>query len=469
MNRNIYLILFSFLLFINGCLFRGSIPAQTFTNEGDVIILLQPMSQDALGFRFTIKKISAIRDDGSEIILDLTFKNINCAELTKRQQRIASGSLPDGRYKGLSVLIDKAYIMTEDGETSLLPPEAPLTVQGPFNVIRKGRTSLFLNCSTSGAAVNAVRFEPFFSLALPERGPMRARGYVSCTPSNSILVFNKITMQVTGMISTGTGPKGMVLDERRARIYVAVSGEDKIEVIDLLKEEIIGRINLNFQDQPAELALTADGKTLLSVNQGSGTISIIDAISFYETTRIKVGEKPAWVSISPSGLKAYVMNSSENSISIIDLTQRMLTSSLSVENAPIRSAFNREGSELYIILKDSPNMTVVNPVESKIVGRIFMGSGALSIKSDTQTGLVMVGRKYGGEISVIDPFSSLAIDTIAVHGNVTHMIIDDDEGTLYAVQPERKIVQKINLNSKQTIGEMETGDGPYSVVVLSER
>jgi YVTN family beta-propeller protein len=469
MNRATFFIIFPFLLLISSCLPQESMTHVTRSNEGGVIVFLQPMPNEASNLRFIVETISAVQDDGNEIPFELLMNEIKGADLVGRQRRIGTGELPEGLYKGLSIRIQRAFLQGEEGETSLLPPEAPIIVEHSFSIKQKTNLALFLTCNPSGAVTDGVRFNPSFSLSMAARGFIHTKGYLSDASSNSILVFNKKRMQVTGVISTGTGPKGMVIDESRGRIYVAASGDDTVEVIDLLNEEIIGRINLNFQDRPTELALTPDGRTLVSVNEGSNTISIIDALSLFERTRIRVGETPVWASVDPSGLKAYIMNSSANSISVVDLTQNTLSASLSVENSPLMGAFNFEGNELYVIFKDSPNLAVIDPRQLTITKRIFIGSGAASIKADLHRGLVLVGKKHGGEISVIDPFSSMAIDAFQVDGNPAWMTIDDDENSLYAILPDKKTLQKIGLTSKQSIAELEAGDAPYAVVLMSER
>lgn len=427
------------------------------------------MANEASNIRFTIESISAVQDDGNEVPITLLINNIKGVDLAGRQRRIGSGALPEGSYKGLSIRIQRAFLQGEERETSLLTPESPIMVQHPFSMKQKTNITLFLTCDLSGAVTDGIRFKPSFSLNLSSRGVIHTKGYLSDTSSSCILVFNKKKMQITGVISTGMAPKGMVIDKLRGRLYVAASGDDTVEVIDLLNEEIIGRINLNFQDRPVELALTPDGRTLLSVNEGSNTISILDALSLFERTRIRVGEKPVWASVAPSGLKAYIMNYSANSISVIDLTQNALSSSLALENTPLMGAFNLEGDELYVIFRDSPNVAVVNPLQSTITKRIFIGAGAISVKADLNRGLVLVGKRYGGEISVIDPFSSMTIDAFQVDGSAACMTIDDDDNSLYAVLTDKKTLQKIGLTSKQSITELEAGDEPYSVVLMSER
>lgn len=461
--------MFLLFLFVTGCLPKVSIYKAPLKEEGEVILYLQPMPQEADKLRFIIDEISAIRDNGIEIPLSLTFNEIKSADLVGLQKLLASGVLPPGSYRGISIKIRKAFVQGEEGEFALFIPEEPVRAEHLFKVTRREVLTLFLFFSTSGAITRGVSFTPLFSLATPGRGLINLTGYVSNSDSNIISVFNKKTMQVVDAISTGRAPKGIVLDENRRRAYVAASGDDAIEVIDVPKGEIIGRITLNFGDEPIDLALTPDGRTLVSVNHDSNTVSIIDAISQFEVRRIRVGEEPTSVVVDPSGLKAYIMNSLSNTVSVVDLTQKALAVTIAVEGAPLRGAFNRDGDRLYVITRDSPNLTVIDPSRLIVIEKIFIGMGAASIKVDTRTDLILVGKKLGGEISVIDPSSLMFIDTIDVEGNAAYMTIDDEENTLFVVLSDRRVLQKVNLTSKKIMAEIEVGEGAYAVVLMGEK
>jgi YVTN family beta-propeller protein len=462
---------FTFLVFffLNACFPQEHLLQKTFIDESNVIIYLQPMPQEASRLRFTIEKISAIRDDGLQIPLLLAFNELKRADIGGLQRRLASGHLPEGSYTGISIKITKALLQGEEGESALLVPEEPVVVEQMFKLAPRRALTLFLSFNASGAiAADGVRFTPGFTIAPSRRGLVSFTGYVSNFDSNSITVYNKKTMQVVNVIPTGRNPKGMVLDQLRGRAYVAASGDDAVEIIDILKGKIVGRIKLNFQDEPVDLALTADGKTLVSVNRGSNTVSIIDPLTQFEITKIRVGEGPVSAVIDPLGFKAYIMNSLSNTFSVVDLTQKVFSVSIAVEGAPIRGAFSRSGDKLYIISRDSPHLTVVDPSRLIVTDRIFMGTRAASIKVDIQTDLIYVGRA-GGEISVIAPFSLMFIDTITVEGHAAFMTIDGDENSLFVVLPDRKILQKVNLTSKKAIGEIEVDEGAYAVVVMGER
>ena len=455
--------------FLGSCFPQGPLHNVRSMDEGYAILYLQPLPQEAYRLRFVIDEISATRDDGTSTPLFLSINQIKGTDLVAIQKRLASGALPPGSYTGLSIRIKEAFVQGEEGEFALFVPEEPTRVDSLFNVSRRKTATLFLSFHVSGAITDQIRFTPAFSLKTSGRELLSLTGYVSDPASDSLLVFNKKTMRVVGAISTGTAPKGIALDRKRGRAYVAAYGDDTVEVIDLIKGETIGRIPLNFGDGPLELAVTPDGRTLVSVNHDSNTVSIIDTVSLFETRRIGVAERPSSAVVDPPGLKAYIMSPLANSVSVVDLTQKEVSATIAVDGGPLRGAFNRDGDTLYVVSRDSPYLTVVEASRLVITRRIFIGIGALSVRVDTQTDHILVGMKAGGNILVIDPFASMAIDAIVLEGTAAYLTIDVEEHSLFVALPDIKSLQKVNLTSKKITGAIDVGEEAYAVVVMGER
>lgn len=474
MSRARYGVVFVLLLFIGSCfpaesLQRTPVHKAPLIQEGELIVYLQALPQETNRLRFIIGGISALGNDGLEIPLSLSLSDIKGADHTGRQRLLASGVLPPGSYAGISVQVRKAFVQTDEGEVALLVSEEPLRVEQAFDINRGQASALFLSLNPSGILTAGIRFTPVFSLVPAGRPLINLTGFVSIPASNTLAVFNKKTMQVVNAIATDPGPTGLAIDQLRTRAYVAAARDDSVAVIDVFNLQIVNRLKLNFKDHPVWLELTPDGRTLVSVNQGSNTVSIIDARSLIEIDRVKVGEKPSSAAMDPTGVKVYVFNTRSKTISVVDLTQRRLAVTIAVEASPLRGAFNREGDRLYVISGDWPYITVIDRLRFAIAQKIFIGTGAVSIRVDDQTGLIYIGKSIGGEVSVIDPFSAQLVDNFRVGGRAVFMTIDGQERALLTAFSDQNRLLKINLISKQPMAELETGEGAYAVVVMGER
>jgi len=460
-----------FLLFIttsSGCTPR-QIPAAKLPLEtkGEVYLYLQSLPQEAHPLTFTMHEISLVAEDGAKTILLKSGPELNGRQLIGRQKRLAAKIVEPGRYKALSLEITRASIIGEEGEIDLLVPDQPVVISQDITVLRGKATALFLALAPKEMVAAGFSFTPGFSLVRPYKQPSLI-GFVSNSRANIVSVFNKRTMGIVEMISTGADPLGLALDQNRRRLYVASSSRNDITVVDVGTGDILGRIRVHFGDDPRQIILSADGGTLVSANYGSNTVSIIDTGSLTEVGRISLESEPTWLVPGSSGLQAYVLQALSNTVSIIDFSRRSLVSSIFLNETPVRGALSPDGLKLYITLQYSPDLLFIDPSSLTIAGRIYLGGRATSLAVDSKTGLVYVGKKTG-EITVVDASSSMFIDNFFVEGDASFLAIDAEENCLFVLSRNGNFLHKIDLVSKKGVGRLTMEDGSYEVVIMGER
>jgi len=437
-------------------------------NEGEVYLYLQSLPQEAERLRFTIEGISALSPDGRAFPLLLSLREIKGRDL-RRQRLLAFGPLPPGTYSGLLFKVKSAILTGEDGEAALFIPEEPARIDFPFNLSRKKAQLLSLTFKYKESIKGGFSFSPVFSVLIPARPLTSLTGYVTNHDSNNIIVFDKRLNQAASVIVTGRGPAGMALDPMRRRAYVALTGDDTIEYIDVAAGEVFDRIRLNTGDHPQEIVLTPDGKMLLSVNAGSNTVSFIDPLSLLEISRINVGRGPNSILLDRTGRKAFVFNTVSSTVSVLDVPNRRLITNISTGSGPLRGQLNRRGDRLYVIHELTSYLAAIDPNLLTVVGSFKVKMGMNAIKVDTNTDLIYLGRKSDIMVEAYNPFSFVPVDYVRTGGGTNYMSIDGEVSNLYILNSETKNLMVFNLNSKKMVAEMDVGEGPYWVTMMGER
>jgi YVTN family beta-propeller protein len=436
--------------------------------EGEVFLYVEPFPQEAGRLRFTLDQVFAVSAEGREFPLDTYLHDLKPSDL-RRQRLVASGRIPPGSYTGFSFRIGKATLEGKEGEADLLVPERSVRSEFNLNVNRKTGYVLSLTFKYRESIGAGFSLSPLFSISIPAKPIVSLVGYVSNTGSSNLMVFDKKAAQVTGVVPVGRGPTGMALDQRSRRLYVANSGDHEMLVVDILADQVTNRIRLHAGDRPLELALTADGRTLLSLNAGSNTVSFIDAFSLLELNRVNVGNGPRSILIDPAGRRAYVFNTLSGTITVLDIASRSIVTTFSTDPGPLRGSFSPAGDNLYVIHEFSSYLTVIDPVSFRVLKRFSVGPGMISIKVDNRTGFVYIGRSNDIFVGVYNPLSFVAVDLIKTGGTVNYMTIDEEENNLYMVSSELKRIIVSNLVRKKILYEIDVGEVPYWVTVMGER
>jgi YVTN family beta-propeller protein len=436
--------------------------------DGELYLYARPFTREGERLSFTLDTVAAVRDDGVEFPLTLSLHDMTTAAMN-RQRSLANGQLPPGNYRGLSVRVSHPRLRTEEGTAALQVPEGGVNLDFPFTVQKQRALLLSLTFDYNKSVREGFSFSPVFNITIPARPVTGLVGYVTNSGANTITVFDKQYKEVIGIIATGGEPRGVVFDQQRKRAYVALAREDAVQVLDIFTGEEVRRIRLHNGDTPEELALTPDGTSLLTVNPGSNTVSLIDPLSYFEVTRINVGNGPFSLVLDPSGQKAYVFNSFASTMSVIDVSRRMVIAEVASEPGLSRGGFNKAGDRFYTIHDLSSYLTALNPFTLAIQQRSYVGMGMSALKVDSLTNLVYTAKKHDAQVEVMEPFSFNPIATIRTGGSNNYMTIDADENKLYVVNPARSKLLVVNLVNYKVEAEIEVGADPFRVALIGER
>jgi len=438
-------------------------------HEGSVHVFLQPLSSEASRLDFRFEQLSAVGEDGTEVPLSVLARELRSETRPVAERLLATGVLPPGQYKGLTIRVSAPTLEGEEGPVALTPPSGSTLIEVPFKIRKRQGEVLKLRFRFRGSIVEGSEFAPVFTAHNADRPAVGRLGLISNRESNNVTIFDKVSAEVVDVIPTGAAPAGIALDQLRRRAYVAISGESKVIAIGLLEYAIIDRTTLRSNDVPVELALTPDGETLLTANVASNTVSLIDTSSLTEVERIKVGDEPRSVLVGPTGTRAFVLNSASSSISVIDLRNRRLAGTISTEAGPLRAQFNAAGDVLYVTHRLSSRISVVDPVNLRVTGKVYVGPGATALTVDPRSDLVYLARSGTGMLEVFDPIAFLPVDSIPVGGDVSFMSIDVEQNFLYVVLPDLREVRVMEIVGNKFRGRARSGDGSYWVVVNGER
>jgi YVTN family beta-propeller protein len=437
-------------------------------DEGGLYVYLQPLPREADRLRVVVEGISAIHEDGRYIPLSISLRELNRKDAA-RQRLIATGFLPAGGYSGLIFRTRSASLTGEAGDAALLVPDAAARIDVRFVVRRREGHVIALALQYEQAVEAGFRFAPAFAVYVPERPAPGRMGFVSNGGSDDVTVFDKHTRQVFAVIATGRGPRATVLDQRARTLYVALSAEDGIEVIDVSAGRVTDRIRLTPGDEPVGLAITPDARTLVSVNRGSNTVSMIDPTSRFELARIRVGNGPRSILIDRTGRRAFVFDTNSNTVSVLDIPSRNLVRTIPTEPGPVRGDLNRRGDRLYVVHEIAPYVTVINVATLTVARRFPVRAPMDAIKVDPSTDLVYLASGRDRTVDLYDPLSFNPVDFVQAGTTVRHIVADSDENALYLASPQGDRVLVVDRIRKRLIAEIDVGADPSWISVAGEQ
>lgn len=451
--------LFAFVAFATGCTTspgRVGLPPAPRTGSALAWVSLRPLPENLPPSGLGLSRLAFVRETGEEVPVTLDRTRV---EPRTGTVILGRAGLAPGRYREIVVEVAQA------AGVAAARLSAPITL--PLAAGQGAAVAVQLAWPEGGGpGADTLRLRA----EVIARPPVAMSALALCRDDDALAVLDKRTGEVASVAPLGRRPEGLVLDAVRRRAYVAVTGDDALQSVDLEQATVLTRQVLRIGDEPIDLAVTPDGRTLLVALRGAGAVAFVDTASLSEVTRIAVGSGPRSVLLDRAGRRAYVLNTRSSNLSVIDVGNRAVVATVPLESGPVRGAFSRTGDRLFVLYESAPFLSVVDLVpDLRVSQRVDVNVLADAILLDPQSERLYLARRDGGGIDVYDPLSVVPIDTFPLPGRVRFMAVDGETNGLLAALAEPPGVAARNLLSRAPAWNTELPGEVVYVTVAGKR
>lgn len=196
-------------------------------------------------------------------------------------------------------------------------------------------------------------------------------------------------------------------------LFAANRTANQVAVFDSATGKLIGRIPT--EQNPYDVALSSDGKTLYCSNWGSDTVSVIDTEMSKVAATISVGDNPNDIALSEDG-RLFVCCSNDNTVVVIDTSKGRAVETIVTSlyprapegSTPNALAFDPSERTLYVANADNNNVCVVDvaePGESTVLGFLPTGwyPSAVAVEPEGKKLYVGNGKGIASSASPLGP------------------------------------------------------------------
>ncbi|MCC6887017.1 MAG: hypothetical protein IT536_00550 [Hyphomicrobiales bacterium] len=208
------------------------------------------------------------------------------------------------------------------------------------------------------AHVGDIDLRPLSAPHTPKLGP-DGLIYITCENSAAVAVIDPTRNKVIAAIGTGsTNGHRLIISPDGRRLYTENEEDATISVIDLCARKLLGKIET---PRPlAGIALSADGATLVAVDDERPTLFLIDAESGRVRAEIVLEDvpKPAQIArYAPDNSLLAVTSLLSGTVSLIDPAFRSQTA-IAVGEQPMDMAFR--GDELFVACQGDGTIHIID-------------------------------------------------------------------------------------------------------------
>ncbi len=239
---------------------------------------------------------------------------------------------------------------------------------------------------------------------------------ISHSGDNTVDIFNVKMRRVDAQMKLEK-PRGVAVDEKGGKVYVADAGANNIAVISTKTWKVEHSITV--QLAPGPLALSPDGRTLYVGNIRDQSVSAIDASSGKQAVTVPLGHVEAMV-YDPMRNVLYATLEDQAQVAVLDPGLKLLRRYPLAASQPSALVLDQLAGRLYVAVRDA--VVALQVDRGHEVGRVAASMGVDSLWLDSGSGKlyaaasneVDVIRVGGGQFATEDQLTL----TVRGHGIV---------------------------------------------------
>ncbi len=246
---------------------------------------------------------------------------------------------------------------------------------------------------------------------------------VSHSGDSTVDIFNVKMRRVDAQIKL-TQPRGIAVDEKSGKVYVADVGAGNIAVISTRTWKLLNTIPAPLP--PGPLALSPDGRTVYAGNPRHQSVSAIDLMKLKQPVTVPLGHVDALV-YDPARNLLYATLEDQRQVAVLDPSLKVLRRYTLAASQPSALALDVEARRLYVAVRDA--VVALDADTGSEVGRVAAPMGVDSLWLDRGS-----GKLYAASSSEVDvirvgngQFASQDQLTLTVRG---HGIVFDPQRQL---------------------------------------
>src|SRR5487761_1092562 len=174
---------------------------------------------------------------------------------------------------------------------------------------------------------------------------------------------------------------------------------------------------------PVDLALSPDEAWLITVNQTSDSVSLVDVAEGKVVGELSCGHHPSAVALAADG-RVVVTGTYSCTLDLFELSDGRLTAdgSIAVGSHPVGVAISADGRTAYVALEAAAAVAVVDLQRKQVVERISVGRWPRYLALSPDGSRLAVGTSGDQSVSVVDTASSAMLYQERVQGlNLGHL------------------------------------------------
>ena len=247
--------------------------------------------------------------------------------------------------------------------------------------------------------------------ALADRGEHAL--FVVDAVSSQLVVVDIASGEARARIKVGKSPEGASLSPSGKTIAVCGEDDNVVTFVNVAARKVTGTAPIRGKN-PEHCEWASDERWLLTSNENSDDVDVIDVKALASTALIHVSGHPRGIAILPGKHIAYIAQETANGVDVVDFDQRKVLHSIPTGVRAAGAIASRDGRRVYVANGGSATVSVIDTATDKVIADVPVGKRAWNMALSDDGKKLYVANGRSNSISVIDTATLKPIKEIPV-------------------------------------------------------
>ena len=231
--------------------------------------------------------------------------------------------------------------------------------------------------------------------------------------NSQLVVIDLASGQVRTRIDAGKSPEGASLSPSGKTLAVCGEDDNAVTFVSVATQKVIGTAPTQGKN-PEQCEWSGDERWLLTSNENSDDVDVIDVKARKSSALIHVSGHPRGIAILPGKHIAYIAQETANGVDVVDFDKRKVLRTILTGVRPAGAIASSDGRRVYIANGGSATVSVIDTAADKVIADVPVGRRAWNMALSDDGKKLYVANGRSNSISVVDTTTLKPVKEIPV-------------------------------------------------------
>lgn len=232
------------------------------------------------------------------------------------------------------------------------------------------------------------------------------------------------------------------VDARRHRLLAAHEKDNTLDVIDLDRRALVGRVSLG---GAVDTAVDELSKFYYVSVQDGNRVAVVDAESLRELRSIKLDGPSDAIVFNPHNQRLYVTHDDGEDVWVVDPVMGKVVATIAIPGTPEFMVYDASADRIYVNIKTKNVVAVIDPATNQVTTRWATGAarGPHGLALDERTHRAFVAGA-NGKLVAIDTRTGASTGAATIAPGVDQIAYDSVANVVYCAGPSKMSVVDVS-------------------------